>query len=136
VVRQWRRSEEWASHRCVPRGNGLVLLFRSSPVNLSLRASYRHDSRGPLPTDLMITPLFKAITDLWREIRTRSDRSGLRSIQQLNDMERSTTSQDRDEEDDEVDKGWHRRIEKMQGRVGISGEVCKKKGISGESSLI
>jgi hypothetical protein len=64
VVRQWRRSEEWASHRCVPQGNGPVLLFRSSPVNLGLRASYMHDGRGPLSTDLVATPLFKVLTDL------------------------------------------------------------------------
>jgi hypothetical protein len=55
VVRQWRRSEEWASHRCMPRGNGLVLLFWASSVNLSSHASYRHDDRGPLPTDLVVT---------------------------------------------------------------------------------
>jgi hypothetical protein len=30
-------------------------------VNLSLRASYRHGGRGPLPTDLVKTPLNKAL---------------------------------------------------------------------------
>jgi hypothetical protein len=79
VVRQWRRSEEWASHRCVPRKNGPILLFRSNSVNLGSRDSYRHG--GPLPTDLVVTPPFKALTDLWRETQTRFDRSGLRSIQ-------------------------------------------------------
>jgi hypothetical protein len=74
-------SEEWASHRCVPRGNSPVLLFRSSPVNLGSRASYRHGVRDPLPMDLVVTPLFKALTDLWRETQTRFDRSRLRSIQ-------------------------------------------------------
>jgi hypothetical protein len=42
---------------------------------------YRHGGRGPLPTDLVVTPPFKALTDLWRETRARFDRSGLRSIQ-------------------------------------------------------
>jgi hypothetical protein len=81
VVRQWRWLEEWASHRCVPRGNGPVLLFGLSPVNLGSCASYRHGGRGPLPTDLVVTPPFKALTDLWRETQTQFDRSGLRSIQ-------------------------------------------------------
>jgi hypothetical protein len=33
-----------------------------STVNLGSRASYRHDGRGPLPMDLVVTPLFKALT--------------------------------------------------------------------------
>jgi hypothetical protein len=41
-------------------------------------------------------------------------------------MECSTTSQDRDEEDDEVDKGWHRRIEKMQGPDRESRNIQRK----------
>jgi hypothetical protein len=43
----------------------------------------------------------------------------------LNDMELST-SQNRDEEDDEVDKGWHRRIEKMQGPDRDSRNIRRK----------
>jgi hypothetical protein len=31
------------------------------PMNLGSRASYMHDSRGPLPTDLVSTPLIKAL---------------------------------------------------------------------------
>jgi hypothetical protein len=49
--------------------------FGSIPVNLGSRASYRHDGRGPLSTDLVVMPPFKALTDLWRKIRTRFDRS-------------------------------------------------------------
>jgi hypothetical protein len=65
VVRQWRRSEELASHHCVPWVNGpVLLLFLSILMNLSSRASYRHDDRGPLPTDLVITLPFKALMDL------------------------------------------------------------------------
>jgi hypothetical protein len=56
-------------------------LFRSSPVNLGSRASYRHGGSDPLPMDLVVTPSFKALTDLWSEIQTQFDRSGLRSIQ-------------------------------------------------------
>lgn len=31
------------------------------PINLGLRASYRHGGRDPLTTDLMKTPLIKAL---------------------------------------------------------------------------
>jgi hypothetical protein len=57
-------------------------LLGQAPMNLGSRASYRHGGRSPLPTNLVATPPFKAPTDLWRETRTRFDRSGLRSIQQ------------------------------------------------------
>jgi hypothetical protein len=33
-----------------------------STMNLGSRASYEHGGRGPLPTDLMVTPPFKALT--------------------------------------------------------------------------
>jgi hypothetical protein len=38
-----------------------VSLLGLSPVNLSSRASYRHDSRGSLPMDLVVMPLIKAL---------------------------------------------------------------------------
>jgi hypothetical protein len=38
------------------------LSLRLSPVNLGSRASYRHDGRDPLPTDLVVMPPFKALT--------------------------------------------------------------------------
>jgi hypothetical protein len=48
--------------------------FRSSlglnQVNLDSRASYRYDGKGPLPTDLVVTLLFKALTG--EAPRTRS----------------------------------------------------------------
>jgi hypothetical protein len=53
--------KEWASHRCVPQGNGPVCLLGLSPVNLGSHASYRHGGRGPLPTDLVVTPPIKAL---------------------------------------------------------------------------
>jgi hypothetical protein len=53
--------KEWASHRCVPQGIRPVSLLGLSPVNLSSCASYRHDGRGSLPMDLVVTPLIKAI---------------------------------------------------------------------------
>jgi hypothetical protein len=40
-------------------------------LDLGPRASYSHGGRGPLPTDLVVMPLFKALTDLWRETQTR-----------------------------------------------------------------
>jgi hypothetical protein len=54
--------KEWASHQYVPQGNGPIRLLGLSMVNLGLRASYRHGGRGPLPTDLVVTPPFMALT--------------------------------------------------------------------------
>jgi hypothetical protein len=54
--------KEWASHRCMPQGNGPVHLLGLSTVNLDSRASYRHGGRGPLPMDLVVMTLFKALT--------------------------------------------------------------------------
>jgi hypothetical protein len=54
--------KEWASHHCVPQGNGPVRLLGLSTMNLGSRASYRHGGRDPLPTDLVVTPPFKALT--------------------------------------------------------------------------
>jgi hypothetical protein len=54
--------KEWASHRCMPQGNGPVRLLGLSAVNLGSRASYRHGGRDPLPTDLVVTPPFEALT--------------------------------------------------------------------------
>jgi hypothetical protein len=34
------------------------------PMNLGSRAYYMHDSRSPLPTDLVATPLIKALGGL------------------------------------------------------------------------
>jgi hypothetical protein len=53
--------KEWASHRCVAQGIGPVILLGLSLVNLGSRASYRHGGRGPLPTDLVVTPLIKVL---------------------------------------------------------------------------
>jgi hypothetical protein len=39
-----------------------VSLLGLIPVNLGSRASYRHDGRGPLPTNPVVTPPFKALT--------------------------------------------------------------------------
>jgi hypothetical protein len=64
--RQW-----WGSGDCV-KGVGFPPLhasgkrshssLRLSAMNLGSRASYRHDDRGPLPTDLMATLPFKTLT--------------------------------------------------------------------------
>jgi hypothetical protein len=53
---------EWASHHCVPRGNGPIHLLGLSMMNLDSCAFYRHDGRDPLPTDLVVTPPFKTLT--------------------------------------------------------------------------
>jgi hypothetical protein len=52
---------EWTSHRCMPQGIRLVSLLVFSSVNLGSRAFYRHGDRGPLPTDLVVTPPIKAL---------------------------------------------------------------------------
>jgi hypothetical protein len=46
----------------VPQKIGHVSLLVFGTVNLDLRASYRHDGRGQLPTDLVVTPPIKALT--------------------------------------------------------------------------
>jgi hypothetical protein len=51
-----------AFHRYVPSGIGPVFTIRLSTVNLDSRASYMHGSRGPLPTDLVVTPPIKALS--------------------------------------------------------------------------
>jgi hypothetical protein len=33
-------------------------------MNLGSRASYRYDDRGPLPTDLVVTPPIKALREV------------------------------------------------------------------------
>jgi hypothetical protein len=53
--------KEWTSHRCMPQGIRPVSLLGLSLVNLGSRTSYRHDSRGPLSTDLVVTPSIKAL---------------------------------------------------------------------------
>jgi hypothetical protein len=53
--------KERTFHRYVPQGIGSVSLLGLSPVNLGSRASYRHDGRDPLPTDLVVTPSIKAL---------------------------------------------------------------------------
>jgi hypothetical protein len=42
-------------------------------VNLGSRASYRHGGRDPLPTDLVVTPLFKALTGKAPETRSPTE---------------------------------------------------------------
>jgi hypothetical protein len=53
--------KEWTFHRCVPQGIGPVSLLELSSVNLGLRAFYRHGGRGPLLTDLVVTPPINAL---------------------------------------------------------------------------
>jgi hypothetical protein len=50
-----------ASHLYVPSGIRPPFSVRSSTVNLGLLASYKHDGRGPLPTDQVVTPLIKVL---------------------------------------------------------------------------
>jgi hypothetical protein len=50
-----------ALHRYAPLGIGHIFTIRSSTVNLSSRAFYRHDDRHPLPADLVVTPLIKTL---------------------------------------------------------------------------
>jgi hypothetical protein len=70
VVRQWRLREGSGLRTVRPRGNGPVRLLGFSPVNLGSRASYRHDGRGPLSTDPVVTPPFKALTGEAPETRS------------------------------------------------------------------
>jgi hypothetical protein len=72
---------EWASHRCVPRGNDLVRLLGFSSVNLGSYASYRHDGRGPLSTDPVVTSLFKVLTGEAPGTRSLTEPPVLRSTQ-------------------------------------------------------
>jgi hypothetical protein len=52
-----------------------------STVNLGSRASYRHDGRGPLPTNLVLTPPFKALTGEAPGTRSPTETPALRSTQ-------------------------------------------------------
>jgi hypothetical protein len=47
--------------------------LRLSTVNLCSRASYRHGGRDPLPTDLVVTPLLKTLTEETSETRSPTD---------------------------------------------------------------
>jgi hypothetical protein len=77
---------EWASHRCVPWGKRSHSSLRLSSVNLDSRVSYRHGGRGPLPTDPVITPPFKALTGEAPRTRSLTEPLVLRSTQQTHLM--------------------------------------------------
>jgi hypothetical protein len=53
--------------------------LRLSTVNLGSRASYRHDDRGPLLTDLVVTPPFKTLTGEASGTRSPIEPRSLRS---------------------------------------------------------
>jgi hypothetical protein len=54
---------------------------RLSMVKLGSRASYRYGGRGPLPTDLVVTPPFKALTGKAPGTRSPTEPPTLRSTQ-------------------------------------------------------
>jgi hypothetical protein len=72
---------EWASHRCVPQGKQSRSSLRLSSMNLGSRASYRHDGRGSLPTDPVVTPPFKALTGETPRTRSLTEPPALRLTQ-------------------------------------------------------
>jgi hypothetical protein len=50
-------------------------------MNFGSRASYRYGGRGPLPTDPVVTPMFKALTGDVPETRSLIEPPALRSTQ-------------------------------------------------------
>jgi hypothetical protein len=88
--RQWWGSGDCAKGVSFPplraSGKRSRSSLRLSPVNLGSCASYRHSGRGPLPTDPVVTPPFKALTGEASGTRSLTEPSALRSTQHLVDV--------------------------------------------------